>query len=184
MSVEELGSATGRYKRRHGPTLEQLNAIDRLVHGATDQETADAVGVHRVTVTRWRNYDVVFQAELNRRRREVWQVSTDKLRALLPCAVEALEVELLQGPARARTALEVVRMSGILDPGRERTPIDGSLVGPSDPTLIVDEIARARRPSPMRTFLEDEAVSEEERCAALAELETRLADDEEFDDAA
>ena len=84
MSVEELGSATGRYKRRHGPTVEQLNAIDHLVHGATDQETAEAVGVHRVTVTRWRNYDVVFQAELNRRRREVWQVSTDRLRALLP----------------------------------------------------------------------------------------------------
>ena len=36
-------------------SVEQLNAIDILVQGRTDQETAETVGVARETVTRWRN---------------------------------------------------------------------------------------------------------------------------------
>lgn len=170
-------SATSRYKRRHGPTLEQLNAIDRLVQGATDRETADAVGVHRVTVTRWRNYDVVFQAELNRRRHELWQASTERLRALLPRAIEALEHELDQGPARGRVALEIVRMSGILERGKDRTTIDGALVGPSDPDAIVDQLVRSRRDSKKLAFLADDPIDDHERRAMRAELEARLADE-------
>lgn len=38
-------------------SVKQENAIDMLVTGGTDSEVAAAVGVHRVTVTRWRLYD-------------------------------------------------------------------------------------------------------------------------------
>ena len=44
---------------------EQLNAIDLLTTGKTDVDVAAAVGVHRVTVTRWRT-SPSFAAALNR----------------------------------------------------------------------------------------------------------------------
>lgn len=50
-----LAMRTTGYVRQHGLTIEQRNAIDLLVTGKTDTETADSVGVHRVTVTKWRN---------------------------------------------------------------------------------------------------------------------------------
>ena len=47
-------------------SVEQLNAIDVLVQGRTDKETAETVGVARETVTRWRNDNPHFAAQLNR----------------------------------------------------------------------------------------------------------------------
>jgi FixJ family two-component response regulator len=44
--------ATNDYRRLRGLTTRQKNAIDLLVRGTTDEETAGAVGVHRVTVTK------------------------------------------------------------------------------------------------------------------------------------
>ena len=52
--------------------LPQLNAIDLLPPGKTDTEAAELLGLHRTTVTKWRLYDPVFQAALNRRRAEAW----------------------------------------------------------------------------------------------------------------
>ncbi|MEH7558846.1 hypothetical protein V7165_26250, partial [Priestia megaterium] len=74
-----MGKATKSYKREQGLTIEQLNAIDLLVGGKTDQEVADKINVNRVTVTKWRNYDIYFQAELNKRRKEIWGASIDKM---------------------------------------------------------------------------------------------------------
>ena len=50
-------------------SVEQLNAIDILVNGKTDQETALAVGVVRETVNRWRNDNPYLAAELNKQRK-------------------------------------------------------------------------------------------------------------------
>ena len=69
-------------------SVEQLNAIDVLVQGKTDQETADTVGVARETVTRWRNDNPHFAAQLNRQRRLIWGNSHDRLRALASKAVD------------------------------------------------------------------------------------------------
>ncbi|MBT2575197.1 hypothetical protein J7E26_14805 [Bacillus sp. ISL-51] len=33
--------------------------------------------MNRVTVTKWRNYDLHFRAELNKRRKEIWGSSID-----------------------------------------------------------------------------------------------------------
>ena len=63
-------------------SVEQLNAIDILVQGRTDQETAETIGVARETVTRWRNDNPHFAAQLNRQRRLIWGNSHDRLRAL------------------------------------------------------------------------------------------------------
>jgi hypothetical protein len=104
-----MPKATNSYKREQGLTIEQLNAIDLLVIGKTDQEVADIVGVNRVTVTKWRNYDIYFQAELNKRRKEIWNSSLDRMRALLPKAMERLERE-LDSKHGWKIALEVLKL--------------------------------------------------------------------------
>ena len=91
--------------------VEQLNAIDVLVQGRTDQETAETVGVARETVTRWRNDNPHFTAELNRQRRLIWGDSHDRLRALASKAVDTLDVALQNGDARA--AVEVLKAVGL-----------------------------------------------------------------------
>ena len=53
-------------------SIAQLNAIDLLVTGKTDQEVSEAIGMSRQTVNGWRNANPYFQAALNRRRRELW----------------------------------------------------------------------------------------------------------------
>ena len=42
-------------------SIEQQNAIDLLVQGKSDRETAEAIGVSRQTVNNWRNNDPVIR---------------------------------------------------------------------------------------------------------------------------
>lgn len=53
-----------------------------------------------------------FQAALNSRRSEVWGTAVDRLRSLLPKAVERLETE-LDGPQGWRVALRLVDLVGL-----------------------------------------------------------------------
>ena len=114
--------------------MEQQNAIDLLVVGRADQEVAEAVGKSRQTVCAWRLYPPIFRAELNKRRREVWGASADKLRSLLPRALEVIEKELLEGENRLKVALDIVKLAGI-----QMNSID-----PHDPDAIVAEEVRSR----------------------------------------
>ena len=113
MQRTTVAEATNHYKRRRQLTLKQQNAIDMLIAGSTDSETANAVKVNRVTVTKWRNYDPVFAAELNRRRTELWGGAVDRLRALIPRALDALEEELASGKHRVKAALEILRICNL-----------------------------------------------------------------------
>ena len=115
-------------------SVEQMNAIDILVQGRTDQETAETVGVARETVTRWRNDNPHFTAQLNRQRRLIWSDSHDRLRALASKAVDALEVALDEGDSRA--AVEVLKAIGIY--GQVQPPS-----GPEDADLVLWEEAKA-----------------------------------------
>ncbi len=127
---------TAIYARQHfrGPTLMQQSAIDLLAAGKNDTETAAALGLSRTCVTKWRLYDVAFQAALNRRRAEVWADGAEKLRALVPKALDALAAELdSDGPNRLKAALELLRLA--------KPPN----VGPTDPNTIVDRIVTERR---------------------------------------
>lgn len=90
---------------RHALTVAQLNAIDLLVVGKTDQETVEAVEVSRQTVNGWRNRNPYFQAVLNRRRQDLWGSVVDQLRALVPRVVAVLAEELDRGEARARVVV-------------------------------------------------------------------------------
>jgi len=54
----------------------QLQAIDLILIGNTDDWVAKYVGVNRSTVNQWKNHNPYFKAELNRRRKEVWGANT------------------------------------------------------------------------------------------------------------
>jgi hypothetical protein len=134
-------NGTPVYARQHSrtPTLSQLNAIDLLAAGKTDQETADLLKLHRTTVTKWRLYDPVFQAALNRRRAEVWGAAADRLQSLIPRALNVLGEVLADEshPGRLKAAIELLRL--VPPTGAAMT------VGPTEADEIVREIVSVRR---------------------------------------
>ena len=78
-------------------TTEQSAAVDLLASGKTLSEVAVAIEVPMQTVSEWcKSYPGV-QAELNARRQELWTGTTDRLRSLLPKALEVLAEELKGG---------------------------------------------------------------------------------------
>jgi hypothetical protein len=153
-------------------TIDQQNAVDLLIVGKTDQATAEAVGVTRQTVNGWRNGNPWFQAELNRRRQELWGVTVDQLRAVLPRAVAVLAEELETGEARARVAVDILRLAG-LDRAKALQKLDTFLVGPIDAAAIVDREVQKRRPdrhTELQQLLDGQgAITDAERRAVLAD---------------
>ena len=115
-------------------SVEQPSTIDVLVQGRSDQETAEAVGVARETVTRWRNTNTHFAAQLNRQRRLIWGNPHDRLRALASQTVDSLDAALQNGDARAAVEMfNAVGLSGQLPPPS----------GPEDAELMLWEAAKA-----------------------------------------
>ena len=89
-------------------TEEQATAVDLLATGRTIGETAEALKVPRQTVHEWCRSHPGVQAELNTRRQELWTGTTDRLRALLPKALEVLAEE-LKGENRLHAAVHVLK---------------------------------------------------------------------------
>lgn len=145
--------------------IEQLNAIDLLITGASDRDVAARVGVSRSQVCRWRNYDPDFGAEVNRRRAEVWGRTADRLRALLPRALDRVAEALDDPICGATAAFQLLKLAGV-----ER--LDLGATGPTDAAAIIEAEAADRfttlatltRPNP--TELE-RARADFERRAAL-----------------
>jgi hypothetical protein len=144
-------------------SVQQENAVDALVSGKNDAETAAIVGVDRTTVNRWRLYSPAFQAALNARRVEVWSVGSIRMQGLIPKALDVLAEELDKpdSPNRLKAALELLRL--VPPEGLFLTP-GSPLIGPTDP----DEIVRRR--------------VEELRVRTIQERENAKAVDEENDD--
>jgi hypothetical protein len=149
-------------------SVEQQNAIDLLVTGQGDAEVAAAVGVTRQTVCTWRGHHPGFQAALNARRAETWGRTVDRLRELLPRAVERLEAE-LDGPNGWRIALRLVEQAGLTQP----QGISLGAVGATEAAAILDDILHARF-DPV-AHLGRYPVGDYERRQLVAELTARLA---------
>ena len=86
------------------------------------------MGVARETVTRLRNDNPHFAAQINRQRRLIWGCSHDRLRALASRAVDTLDLALQNGDARA--AVEVLKAIGLY--GQVQPPS-----GPEDAELVL-----------------------------------------------
>ena len=86
-------------------SIEQRNAIDLLILGKTDQETADRVGVSRETVWSWHHEHPIFMSTLELRRAEVWGTTGERLRSLMSRAVDNLAAAVEGGDLKASIEL-------------------------------------------------------------------------------
>lgn len=93
-------------------------------------------------MTSWRLYNPYFQAELNRRRKEVWGAAVDRFRSLLLKALDAIEKALQQGDAG--TALEVLKMAG-LDMTKDGGSLGTYLVGEDNPNKTLEKLAERKK---------------------------------------
>lgn len=107
--------ATKNDKIQQNLSVDQENAIELLIVGKNDREVAEAINVNRSTVTEWRNHDPLFIAELNRRRKELWNAQKTKIASLFKKSVEVLEkgLESEEEKIRFETAKYLLEKFGI-----------------------------------------------------------------------
>lgn len=118
--MDERRKPTNSDARRRELTPQQAAAADLLASGRTVTDAAEAVGVARQTVSEWLNRSNTFQAEVGRRRGEVWDCAVDRLRGLLPKALDLIERE-LQGNSLT-AAMAVLRAAGLHGVGAPTGP--------------------------------------------------------------
>ena len=152
-------------------SVEQQNAIDLLVTGQTDQAVAEAVGVTRQTVCGWRNHQPAFAAALNARRLDVWGGAVDRLRSLLPKALDALEHAVTGETPDWKAAVQVIALAGLDRQGHGIPNLGPYSIGPTDPEAFVAAEAKRRRVDPLEELLGGGRVTEAERRAVLADWE-------------
>lgn len=139
-------------------SIVQHNAIDMLIMGSNDRETAETVGIQRSTVTKWRLYNTEFKIELNRRRHEIWGSSLDKMRSLLALSLTALLETLTDHSKedRWKVAMEVIKSVGFTsEQGVQFEPkgaVEGDMLMFEE---IMDKKAFARRISRASISKED-----------------------------
>jgi len=121
-------------------TSQQLSAIDLLIAGRSDAKAAAALNLHRVTITRWRLYNHVFQAELNSRRQEVYGAAADRLRGTLANAVRVFQRQIRSEDHRIafRAARALLQLAGTSHLARPADPA----YAPPDPFAVLDLEAR------------------------------------------
>jgi hypothetical protein len=135
-----LLDTTERYKKLTSLNPKQQRAVELFVVGASDQEVAKAVGVHRVTACRWRLHHPAVRAEINLARKSLERTQLQGLAALSSKALAALSAALdAPGPAQGRLALEILRLQLVRD-----SP------GLTEAEDIVNAEVANRRPSPAR----------------------------------
>src|SRR5688572_24827383 len=92
----------------------QRIAIDLLLAGKTAVTVAERVEVDARTLYRWR-HEESFRAELERRRRELWDGAAERLRALVHPALDVLEEEVrdVYDLSRVRAASMILRFANL-----------------------------------------------------------------------
>jgi len=107
-------------------TPQQMAAAEALAAGASITDAANAVGVTRQTASEWTNRHPGLRAEMKKRRWELWDDATYRLRLMIPKALDAGSV-----PA----ALGVLKLAGLQDrPG---------VIAPNNPALVAGQDACA-----------------------------------------
>lgn len=117
-------------------TPQMLIAIDRLVTGATQAAAARDAGVARETVNRWCRNHPEFIAELNRRRKDLYDANADIIRYTDRLALESMAGRVQSGDPDAAEAW--VKLRGI---NRMAT----GAIGPTDADEYIDDIAEGYR---------------------------------------
>jgi hypothetical protein len=110
-------------------------AIEALLTGATHAEAAAQAGVHRVTVSNWVKKHPGFQAELNRRRRELSEQRATRLREFDAAALDAVATRLDEGDPEF--AMKWLKLRGL-----NATTLPDT--GLSDPNDIIEYLVTTR----------------------------------------
>ena len=151
-------------------SIDMESAMDCLILGKSDRETAEAVGVNRMTIWGWRHEHPLFMATLERRRAEVWRQPQERLRSLLSKAVENLAAAVEEGDLKA--SIEVLKAVGMHGEGTMNA------IHEQDPEKLIRQQAESqvdREGVPSNTLL---AMTENLDTAAwrtrLAEVEAEI----------
>lgn len=172
-------SHTKAHKTSQRATLsvEQHNAIDLLILGHTDHAVAEQIGVVRETICRWRNEHPYFIAELNRRRKDVWQTAHERLRGLVGKAIDIVEKAL--DADDIKVALTVLKATNVYDnveaPKGETEP-ELVLLAQAEDWAVQELRRQGPHDDPLALLIHDGAKArltqqrlEELRCAYLTE---------------
>ncbi len=147
--------ATQRDDSLHTLTPKQLRAVEVLASGGSHTDAAQAVGVNRVTSTRWANHHPAFVAEMNRG----YLVALEDHRA---------NVERVTGKAMGVTeqAIDAGDVAAAFRWYQLSTPPQPRVVGATDSRQVV-EAKRATMPSErFADLINDPSTEEEERVIA------------------
>jgi hypothetical protein len=137
--MKSNGTAVNQRHHKRALTPAQQNALDLLASGKTDKEVSQALNLSRGQIEKWRQFDPIFQAALNRQRSELWAVSQDRLRSLIPKALDAL-VEVMEdkdNPNRLKAASTILRLAQL--------PPGSGGIGATDPEDIVRRRVKQQR---------------------------------------
>jgi hypothetical protein len=94
-------------------TPQQAAAVDALAFGVTVTDAADTVKVSRQTVSGWLHHDASFQAALNARRQELWTGHVERLRSLVPKAMDTLEAAVSDEQQGVAVAVHILKAAGL-----------------------------------------------------------------------
>lgn len=91
----------------------QLAAVSMFASGSSVKDVADALGVTRQTLWRWRTEDEHFRAELRRRQAQMWEEQAARLRGLLEPSIDVVTSFLTSryDQHRFRAATTILRLS-------------------------------------------------------------------------
>lgn len=143
-------TALARTKTDEAGQLDDLSpaqevALAELLAGANDVQAAEAAGVHRQCVNKWRHHDADFVAALNRRRAAMWEEHTDRIRALIAGALDVLADDLALDAGwmdnrryRQAAAVHVLRAAGIY--GASLAPTGETTAGEVGVTMALSEM--------------------------------------------
>jgi hypothetical protein len=94
----------------------QLEAINLLYTGKTKVATAEAIKVHRVTLSNWFRKDPRFRAELNRRLHDRAEATRVRVQSLVETSLDVLEESITRDrdPKAAGAFLRLVGSQGFL----------------------------------------------------------------------
>ena len=107
-------------------TPQQETAIDLILTGKNDSDTAQAIGKSRSTVNIWRNHDPLFIATLNDRRQRIWGGQLNRLNNLAAEAINVLQEGLHDSDIKVRllSAVHILKATGVYGatmPGSQKT---------------------------------------------------------------
>jgi hypothetical protein len=118
-------------------------AITLLLAGKTDQEAAIAAGVARETICRWRSRCPFFEAEFNRRRREIWESQKIRLHALVGDAITTIAEAVKTDASIAMKILQICKDLIVVEPSFGPDEV-GAILHRMARRLAEDELATTR----------------------------------------